>query len=166
MRAVYWVIPGLLAGRSGPRKVGWDLAELWAGGLRTIVSLAGADGAAIRAAGLRHYQAPLPGGLAFLPPLRRWLVRRMVPVVDFIAAEVAAGRPTLVHCYAGKDRTGAVLAGYLVRYHDLSPDEAIRLVRQANPRAMTAPGFAQLPGLFGEGTWLPGGYNAQRQQDG
>ncbi len=148
MRAVYWVIPGLLAGRPGPRQVGWDLEELWAGGFRTIVSLAGADGAAIRTAGFRHYRVFLPGGLAFFPPLRSWLVRRMLPVVDFIAAEVAAGRPTLVHCYAGKDRTGAVLSGYLVCYRGLAPDEAIRLVRQANPRAMTALGFERLPRLF------------------
>nr|HID12649.1 hypothetical protein [Anaerolineae bacterium] len=150
MKAVYWVIPGLLAGRPGPLEAPWDLEALYEAGFRTIVSLTGVDGVAIQAAGFRHYRVPLPGYVAFLPPLRRWLARRMLPVVDFIAAEVAAGRPTLVHCHAGKDRTGAVLAGYLIRHRGLSSDEAVCLVRQANPRAMTSPGFDRLPGLFVE----------------
>jgi protein-tyrosine phosphatase len=126
----------------------WDLEGIWAGGIRTIVSLVRTNGTAIRAAGFRHYQVPLNSGLAIFPLLHRCLVRRMLPVVDFIAAEIAAGRPTLVHCHAGKDRTGAVLTGYLIRHQSLSPDEAFHRVRQVNPRAMTAIGFDRLPRLF------------------
>lgn len=150
MRYIYWVEPGLLAGRAGPGEIPWDLGELWAGGFRTIVSLAGVDGEAIRAAGFRHYYVWLNGGLAFFPLLRQRLVRRILPVVDFIAQEVVAGRPTLVHCRQGNDRTGAALAGYLIRHRGLSAREAMQQVRQANPRAMVSPGFARLPGLFVE----------------
>lgn len=146
--SVYWLIPGLLAGRPGPQWVEWSLEELWGMGFRTIVSLIRADGEAIRAAGFRHYQVPLPGQMAFLPFWRCRLVQRMLAVVDFIACELAAGRPTLVHCRQGKDRTGAVLAGYLVRYVGLSPEEALARVRQANPRAMSMLGFDRLPALF------------------
>lgn len=153
MRDFYWIVPGLLAGRPGPKTIPWDLQELWAEGFRTIVSLIRADEATIQSAGFRHYAAPLNGGLAFLPVWRRWLAGKMVPVVDFIAAEIAAGRPTLVHCYLGKDRTGAVLAGYLIRYCGFSPEEAFQRLRQANPRAMTAPGFKWMPKLFGEREW-------------
>jgi hypothetical protein len=148
MKAVYWIVPRLLAGRPGPATVEWDLEQLWAGGIRTIVSLVRVEGTDIRAAGFRHYQVPLGGILVSLPALQNRLVRRMVPVVDYVAGEVEAGRPTLVHCRAGKDRTGAVLAGYLIRHRGLSSNEAIHLVRQANPRAMTAPGFVRLPRLF------------------
>ena len=148
MKATYWILPQLLAGRPGPMAIGWDLDQLWAGGIRTIVSLVWVEGADIRAAGIRHYRAPMMGALVSLPVLQNRLVQRMVPVVDYIAGEVAAGRPALVHCHAGKDRTGAVLAGYLIRYRGLSSNEAIHVVRQANPRAMTAPGFSRLPGLF------------------
>jgi hypothetical protein len=170
VKAVYWVAPRLLAGRPGPNESPWDLDEIWAGGVRTIVSLVRVNTTAIRAAGFRHYQVPLHGGFAFFPLLRRWLVGRMLPVVDFIAAEVAAGRPTLVHCHAGKDRTGAVLAGYLIRYQGLSPDEAFRLMRRVNPRAMTAPGFNRLPRLFEARDWMPedrqgGSRDGQRQLD-
>ena len=151
MKAVYWVVPGLLAGRPGPGEVGWNLQELWDGGFRTIVSLARVDGSPIRAAGFHYYRAPLNGGLAFFPLLlRRRLARQMLPVADFIAAEVAAGRPTLVHCWQGRDRTGAVLAAYLIRHQGLSPDEAIHRVRQVNPQAMASPGFDRLPALFAD----------------
>ncbi len=144
MRTLYWILPGLLAGRPGPQMVPWDLAELWEMGFRTIVSLVSVDEGPIRAAGFRHLYVPLDGALAFLPHLRRRLARRMRPVVDFVAEEVAAGRPTLVHCRQGNDRTGAVLAAYLARHQGLTPEEAIRRVLEANPQAMRSLGFKRL----------------------
>jgi len=152
VKVVYWLLPGLLAGRPGPGEVPWDLGELWEAGFRTIVSLSRTDGAAIRATGFRHYHVPLNGGLAFFPLLRRLLARRMLLAVDFIAGEVEAGRPTLVHCRQGNDRTGAVLAAYLVRHQGVSPAEAVRRVRGANPRAMRSPGFERLVEAFRGGT--------------
>lgn len=150
MEAFYWVLPPLLAGRPGPQIVPWDLAELWDAGFRTIVSLVPVDGAPIQAAGFRHLLVPLNGGLAFLPPMRRRLARRMLPVIDFVAEEVAAGRPTLVHCRKGNDRTGAVLAGYLIRYQGMSTDEAIRRLLEANPRALRSMGFKKLVRTFAD----------------
>jgi protein-tyrosine phosphatase len=72
----------------------------------------------------------------------------MIPVIDTIAEEVAAGRPTLVHCRQGRDRTGAVLAGYMIRHGGLSPAEALRALRRLNPQAMVSPGFDRLPRLL------------------
>lgn len=144
MNALYWILPGLLAGRPGPQTVPWDLAALWEAGFRTIVSLVPVDGEPIRQAGFRHLLVPLYGGLAFLPPTRRRLARWMRPVVDFIAEEVAAGRPTLVHCRKGNDRTGAVLAAYLACHQGLTPEEAVRRVLEVNPQAMRSLGFKRL----------------------
>ncbi len=144
MKTLYWILPGLLAGRPGPQIVPWDLAELREMGFQTIVSLVSVDGEPIRAAGFRHLYVPLDGALAFLPVLRRRLARRMRPVVDFIAEEVAAGCPTLVHCRQGNDRTGAVLAAYLACYRGLTPEEAIQRVLEANPQAMRSLGFKRL----------------------
>ena len=143
-RHVYWVLPGLLAGRPGPGEIPWDLGELWEAGFRTIVSLSRTDGTAIRALGFRHYYVSLKGGLAFLPLLRRRLARQVLTVVDFIAAEIAAGRPTLVHCRQGNDRTGAVLAGYLIHHQGLAPAQAIRRLQALNPRILRSPGFKRL----------------------
>lgn len=144
MKTLYWILPGLLAGRPGPQTVPWDLTALWDAGFRTIVSLVPVDGEPIRQVGFRHLLVPLYGGLAFLPPMRRRLAWRMRPVVDFVAEEVAAGRPTLVHCRKGNDRTGAVLAAYLARHQGLTLEEAIRRVLEANPRAMRSLGFKRL----------------------
>ncbi|MCS7178458.1 MAG: dual specificity protein phosphatase family protein [Anaerolineae bacterium] len=144
MEAFYWVLPSLLAGRPGPQVAPWDLKELWAAGFRTVVSLVPVESEPIRAAGFRHLLVPLNGGLAFLPPMRQRLAQQMEPVIDFVAGEIAAGRPTLVHCRQGNDRTGAVLAGYLIRYQGLNPEEAIRRLREANPRALRSLGFKQL----------------------
>lgn len=141
---IFWILPGLLAGRPGPGEAPWDLEALWDAGFRTIVSLNRVDGAPIREAGFRHLAVPLNGGLAFLPVLRRRLARQVLEVVDFIAAEVAAGRPTLVHCRQGNDRTGAVLAGYLIRHQGLAPAEAIRRLKALNPQALRSPGFRRL----------------------
>jgi len=146
VNAVYWVLPSLLAGRPGPGEVPWDLRRLWAAGFRTIVSLSHVDGTPIRQVGFRHLATPLNGGLAFFPLLRRRLARQVLDVVDFIAAEVAAGRPTLVHCRQGNDRTGAVLAGYLIRYQGLAPEMAVRRLRALNPSALRSPGFRRLVG--------------------
>lgn len=144
----YWILPGLLAGCPGPKQATWNLEALWEEGFRTIVSLCHIDGEDIRTAGFRHIYRPLLGWMVFLPPLQHWLVNTMLPVVDQIAGELMAHRPTLVHCYYGKDRTGAVLAGYLMRHRGLSWIEAIEQVKQANPRAMSAPGFIKIPRLF------------------
>jgi protein-tyrosine phosphatase len=148
MKDFYWIIPGLLAGRPGPRLIPWDLEALWEEGFRTIVSLIRADRMAIRSAGFRHYHAPMYSGLSLLPFLRRWMAHKILPVVDFIAAELAESRPTLVHCYLGKDRTGAVLTGYLMRYCGLTAMEAVRRLQQANPRVMTGPGYRWMPEIL------------------
>ncbi len=143
MDSVYWVLDQQLAGRPGPRRRPWNPAQLFAGGLRTIVTLTLTEGVGNLARfGLRqlrvHY-TPLP----FMPPGHQWWVaRRAERLLDFIHAELAAGRPTLVHCHDGDDRTGIVLAGYFVRYYGLSSQAAIDYVRSIRPTAMKMPGYA------------------------
>lgn len=53
--------------------------------------------------------------------------------VDFIEDNTGRGRKTLVHCAAGKGRTGTVIAAYLCRKNDLSAEDAIRMVREKRP---------------------------------
>jgi hypothetical protein len=151
MKDVYWLVPGLLAGRPGPRLVPWDLGALWAGGFRVILSLNDeVDQAAIAVAGFTHGKFYFPPVLLLTPIESQAFLRLMDRATQFIHDQLVAARPTLVHCHAGKDRTGAVVAGYLIRYQGLSPGEATRLVRQANPTAMTAPGFDRMPRLFSQ----------------
>lgn len=143
MRYVYWVIPGRLAGRPGPPKYAWDPAELYAAGIRTVVTASATTRVAPLAPhGIRHLRIWLLP-LAFLTwGLDHLVAAQIRPALRFVHAEIAAGRPTLVHCYDGDDRTGLLLSAYMVTYAGMSPAAAVAHVRAHNPRAMKMPGYA------------------------
>ena len=60
---------------------------------------------------------------------------------DFAAAAIGRGRAVMVHCTAGKDRTGMFLAYFLMRNDGLGRDEAMARVREARPIAFSAIGW-------------------------
>lgn len=152
MQHVYWVIEGLLAGRPGPVLEPWDPAALYAGGIRAVISLAAEEAPEDLAPyGLDHYRMEFPPVTLYSNGMRRAFIYQALPVWRLIDGQLARGNPTLVHCHAGQDRTGAILAGYLIAYKGETPSRALERIREVKPAAMTAEGYAEVLELLKPG---------------
>ncbi|MFN3197156.1 MAG: dual specificity protein phosphatase family protein [Bradymonadia bacterium] len=138
-----WVIPGQLAGSGMPARadLGKDVeayVTLYEEGVRVVLSLleSAPPKAVIEQAGLMSLHFPIHD---LDTPTE---ISRYVEVLDESHAHVTAGRPVLVHCYAGIGRTGMTLAAWMVRYEGISPRAAIDHVRTLRPGSIETPGQA------------------------
>ena len=54
---------------------------------------------------------------------------RETNVLERINVALSKGQTVLVHCYAGVQRSCAVVACYLIRYHQMTPESAIAFIK-------------------------------------
>jgi protein-tyrosine phosphatase len=146
VRKVFWLIEDKLAGRPGPSREPWSLEELREAGFDTVLNLSeyppDEDGMAL--VGLESSWIPLPTTVPPDQKAGRICLEQVPKTYSFIRYKITLGHRVLVHCNAGCDRTGFVLAYYLARSNELDVYEAINWVRRVRPMALSAEGWADM----------------------
>ena len=144
MQHVFWLRPDRIAGRSGPDLDPWYPQQLAAAGIGAVLSVNRANSVYaddLGSAGLDYACIPMADNA---PPRRgdyEHCVGMLPRAYDYLAGVIDSGRIPLVHCTAGKDRTGLVLCYFLCRAEGYAPPDAIREVRRVRPIALSAPGY-------------------------
>jgi protein-tyrosine phosphatase len=146
MKSVFWLIRDSIGGRPGPHLEPWSVPELRAAGFEAVINLSEhrSDFEAFEAAGVAVSWVPLPTDVPPTKECEEQCVEALPRAFAFVSAQMSKGRRVLVHCYAGKDRTGLLLAVLVAKKEGLLPRAAIQRVREVRPLAITAPGWEAL----------------------
>lgn len=145
MQEVFWLVEGQIAGRCGPDTAPWDLHDIKAAGIDAVLSVNGGDGcdvAEFANATLDYACIPFS---EHAPPEAADLaicVTQLPKALAFIQACEAQQKAVLIHCRSGKDRTGLIMAYYLMQ-NGAAPLHAVSQVRSVRDIAFSAEGWDQ-----------------------
>ena len=147
MKHVFWLVPGAVAGRTGPNRHPWDADELRAGGIGAVLSVndgAACHGEDFAALGMAYRCIPLSDNAPPLDGDIAHCLRALSTAYDYVRGELGKDRAVLVHCRSGKDRTGLFMCYFLIRESAVSAEDAIKAVRRVRPIALSAEGWEEL----------------------
>ena len=143
MKHIFWLREGKIAGRSGPNSEIWDLNEIKASGFTSILSVN--NGEAVRESMLSNLEIaysniPMSSNAPIRDGDKEECLDNLPKAMEFIRKNIKNG-PVLIHCRSGKDRTGMVLAAYLIEFEGYEVIEAMNKVISVRPIAFSAEGW-------------------------
>ena len=141
MQHLFWLRPGKIAGRSGPNQDPWIPRQLAAAGIDAVLSVN--DAASVYrddlvAAGIEHLCLPMEDNAPPRPGDFEAALEVLPRALEFLDRVIDRGGVALIHCTAGKDRTGLTMCHYLCQREGLTPLESLREVRRVRPQALSA----------------------------
>ena len=143
MHHVFWLKTGKLAGRTGPNKNPWVLGDFARAGFSGIISVNNGDLChldEIENSGLAYACIPLSENAPPRPGDREICLASLPRALEFVKKHLATGK-VLIHCRSGKDRTGLLMAYYMLKEHSMTADQAMEQVWKVRSIAFTAEGW-------------------------
>lgn len=143
MKHAFWLIEGKIAGRSGPNLDTWNLAELKEQGFAAILSVNFAesvDSHEMEKVGIAHANIPMSPNAPVQAGDKETCLENLPKAMAFIQVQKAAG-PVMIHCRSGKDRTGLVMAAYLIQFEGMTAKDAMDKVFSVRSIAFSAEGW-------------------------
>jgi protein-tyrosine phosphatase len=145
MEHVFWLRKGKIAGRSGPNTAMWDLNEIKANGITAILSVNNGDAVhetLLAELGINYSNIPMSSNAPARKGDKELCLQNLPKAMDFIRENLVHG-PVLIHCRAGKDRTGMVMAAYLIEFENYSVEKSMQEVIAVRPVAFSAEGWME-----------------------
>ncbi|MFV7772157.1 dual specificity protein phosphatase family protein [Shewanella marisflavi] len=145
MQQLFWLVEGVIAGRCGPNLIQWDLGQLKAEGIDAILSVNQGelcDPEEMAGLDLRYACIPLSENIPPQEGDQALCVAQLPKALAFIRECEAQGLTVMIHCRSGKDRTGLVMAYYLME-NGAAPLHAVSQVRAVRDIAFSSDGWDQ-----------------------
>jgi len=145
MNNIFWIIEKKIAGRAGPDKFPWDMNEIRENGFSSIISVNNGKNCnveEITLSGLTYACIPLSNNAPPIPGDMEVCLKQLPIAYSFIKNNLKNGS-VMIHCMSGKDRTGLMLAYYLMKEKKISPKEAMAMVIERRSIAFSANGWME-----------------------